>query len=67
MSKLMKVKCERDGHEFTAEPKPYMKRKTNFYTTKDHGDLLINCPKCGRGYFIEDDGIFRADRPLTIL
>jgi hypothetical protein len=56
----VKVKCERDGTEFTA------------VVTGEFKGCHIDCHICGRGYFAQhtDDGTFthfESDRPLTIL
>lgn len=62
------VRCERDGHEWAAVPRPYTYREE--YAKQDgymYPVRVINCPKCGRGYFQEIDGVWRSDRDLTIL
>lgn len=53
------VKCERDGTVFTVIPKDY--------PLPGNIDKLIDCPTCGRGYFLEPDGTWMSDRPLTFL
>ena len=56
MNKPIKVRCERDNTTF----KPVIQKDPS-------GALYINCPTCCRGYYLEEDEIWRADRPLTIL
>lgn len=45
------VQCERDGMIFTAPL----------------AATSIDCPVCGRGYELQSDGTFVADRKLSIL
>jgi hypothetical protein len=45
------VKCNRDGTIFAV----------------DRDKDPITCPTCGRGYILDENGIFMSDRPLTIL
>ena len=53
------VKCERDYTVFTVIPQDY--------PLPGSIDKVINCPTCGRGYFLEPDGTWMSDRPLTFL
>lgn len=59
-----KVRCERDGLEFT----PIIKTG---YRTGPGGTLVpvpaIDCPRCDRRYILQPDGVWMSDRPLTIL
>lgn len=61
------VRCERCGAEWTAIPKKYPSddRQSSHYCAA--GDWCIDCPRCMRGYFVNDAGDFYADRLLTIL
>ncbi len=47
----MKVKCGRDGHVFTVVPRPYPSAKVQTKHSDPKGDQIIDCPKCGRGFF----------------
>ena len=70
----MRVKCKKDNTEFDAAPRPYPSR---LYQPKDfnlEGDMILDCPTCGRGYFLYNGGPlteglegWHSDRPLTIL
>lgn len=65
----MLVKCEQDGIIFKAVILPYPNnaRQSTIYTAS--GDEYIDCPKCGRRYFKDDEfnGQFHSDRLLTII
>ena len=64
----IRVRCERDGHEWDAVPQPHTYREE--YAKEDNYAYpvrVINCPKCGRGYFQETDGRWMSDRPLTVI
>ncbi len=64
----MLVRCERCGYEFNAEPRAYSYRRE--YAEQDgyrYPVQIINCTRCGRGYFQEIDGTWMSDRPLTVL
>ncbi len=64
----IRVKCERDGHEWDAVPRDYTYLKK--YAEEEgllHPVRVIDCPKCGRGYFQEVDGRWISDRPLTVI
>jgi len=64
----VRVRCERDGYEWDAVPRDYAYRRE--YAEEDGYDWpvrVINCPKCGRGYFQGTDGRWESDRELTIL
>jgi hypothetical protein len=68
----MQVRCERDGTVFDAQPRLYptsegwpedMCKEEGFaYPCRQ-----ITCPTCGRGYFQDEDMVWRSDRELTIL
>ncbi len=73
----MKVRCERDGREFTPTVLSYPVFREDVeesgyfaFNDEDSGMLLgkqINCPTCGRGYMKMADGTWESDRKLTIL
>ena len=64
----LRVRCERDGHEWDAVPRhlhvhdEYAEQDGYAYPVR-----VINCPKCGRGYYQETDGTWMSDRPLTVI
>lgn len=69
----MRVRCERDGTEFEVTPRAYPSEEHPF-SKKDceengyaHPCQVIDCITCCRGYFLDSDGVWRSDRPLTIL
>lgn len=64
----MKVQCPRCQATWVAEPAPYPTTTKQSKHECSTGDLVFNCPKCGRGYFKQDDGTFRCepDRILII-
>ncbi len=50
------VRCRRDGHTFIPKIKDYPGSRRYF-----------DCPKCGRGYFLKDDGKWRSDREIEVV
>lgn len=50
------VRCDRDMHVFSVIPH-----------TDVRGEKVITCPKCGRGYYRNEEGVWESDRPLKIL
>lgn len=72
----MRVRCKRDDTEFEAEPTSYPTGaviRSTFYRAT--GDFCIDCPTCGRRYFLHDDreeheearGKWYSDRELEVL
>ncbi len=63
----MKVQCRRDNTKFDATivPYPSIEKPSTHYT--EQGDRYIECPTCGRRYFMTDSHEYYADRPLLIL
>lgn len=51
----MKVRCERDGTEFEALVRPYPSPKKKSKIFHRNGDQCIDCPTCGRRYFLRDE------------
>jgi hypothetical protein len=63
----MLVKCERCQTEWDVTPHPYPSKGCQTTHSNSKGDQCIDCPTCGRGYFLEEDGQWICDRPLTVL
>lgn len=69
----MNVKCERCGAVWDATPHPYPSSLNPWSKERceEEGFAFparsIDCPRCARGYFQEEDGSWVSDRPLTIL
>lgn len=62
-TKPMLVRC-RNEPTFRARPSPYIER---VWQDEKRVRLAINCPACGRMYFLNEKGEWYSDRPLVIL
>ena len=66
----VKVRCPRDQYTWNNPiVKPYPSEDRRSTHECEQGDLFIDCPRCGRGYFVQDDGTWRCepDRILALI
>lgn len=57
---ILLVRCTRDQTEFEVTPRPSL-------IPEKPGELTIDCPTCGRGYYGTVEEGFWSDRELEIL